>query len=102
MCYICEYCILRVGIVNNLFDICPIPHFFKPQLTQTLQHLTSAYHPGHSTEVDFMKVIYDLFLPFGIGSISILTLLYFSSLFDTIDHYTCTPSPFGLDLMILT
>ena len=44
----------------------------------------SAYRPGHSTETALMKV--DLFLSLNKGNISVLALLDFSSVFDTIDH----------------
>ena len=46
----------------------------------------SAYHPGHSTETALLKVVNDLFLSLNIGNISVLALLDFSSVFDTIDH----------------
>ena len=46
----------------------------------------SAYRPGHSTETALMKAVNDLFLSLNKGNISVLTLLDFSSAFDTIDH----------------
>ena len=46
----------------------------------------SAYRPGHSTETALLKVVNDLFLSPNKGKISVLTLLDFSSAFDTIDH----------------
>ena len=46
----------------------------------------SAYHPGHSTETALLKVVDDLFLSLNKGNISVLSLLDFSSAFDTIDH----------------
>ena len=46
----------------------------------------SAYRPGNSTEAALVKVVNDLFLSFNKGNISVLTLLDFSSAFDTIDH----------------
>ena len=47
----------------------------------------SAYLPGHSTETAHLKVAYDLFLSLNKGTISVLALVYFSSAFDTIDHF---------------
>ena len=46
----------------------------------------SAYRPGHSTETALLKVVNDLFLSLIKGNISIVALLDFSSVFDTIDH----------------
>ena len=46
----------------------------------------SAYRPGHSTETALLIVVNDLFLSLNIGNIYVLTLLDFSSAFDTIDH----------------
>ena len=46
----------------------------------------SAYRPGHSTETALLKVVNDMFLSLNKGNISVLTLLDFSSAFDTIDH----------------
>ena len=46
----------------------------------------SAYRPGHSTETALLNVVNDLFLSLNKGNISVLTLLDFSSAFDTIDH----------------
>ena len=46
----------------------------------------SAYRPGHSTETALLKVVNDLFLSHNKGNISVLVLLDFSSVFDTIDH----------------
>ena len=46
----------------------------------------SAYRPGHSTETALLKVVNDLFLSLNKGNISVLALLDFSSVFDTIDH----------------
>ena len=46
----------------------------------------SAYRPGHSTETALLKVANDLFLSLNKGNISVLSLLDFSSSFDTIDH----------------
>ena len=46
----------------------------------------SAYHPGHSTETDVLKVVNDLFLSLNKGNISVLALLDFLSALDTIDH----------------
>ena len=46
----------------------------------------SAYRPGHSTETALLKVVNDLFLSLNKGNISVLSLLDFSSAFDTIDH----------------
>ena len=46
----------------------------------------SAYRPGHSTATALLKVVDDLFLSLDKGNISVLTLLDFSSAFDTIDH----------------
>ena len=46
----------------------------------------SAYRPGHSTETALLKVVNDLCLSLIKGDISVLTLLDFSSAFDTIDH----------------
>ena len=65
---------------------CLIPSFCLPQLSQSLQYLQSAYRPGHSTETALLKVANDLFLSPNKGNISVLTLLDFSSAFDTIDH----------------
>ena len=46
----------------------------------------SAYRPGHSTETAPLKVANDLFLSPSKGNISVLSLLDFSTAFDTIDH----------------
>ena len=46
----------------------------------------SAYRQGHRTETALLKVVIDLFLSLNKGNISVLTLLAFSSAFDTIDH----------------
>ena len=46
----------------------------------------SAYRPGHSTETALLKVVNDLFLSLNKGNISVLALIDFSSVFDTIDH----------------
>ena len=46
----------------------------------------SAYRQGHRTEAALLKVVNDLFLYLSKGNISVLTLLLFSSAFDTIDH----------------
>ena len=46
----------------------------------------SAYRPEHSTETALLKVVDDLFLSPNKGNISVLALLDFSSVFDTIDH----------------
>ena len=46
----------------------------------------SAYRLGHSTETALLKVVNDLFLSVNKGNISVLALLDFSSVFDTIDH----------------
>ena len=46
----------------------------------------SAYCPGHSIETALLKVVYGLFLSSNKGNISVLALLDFSSVFDTIDH----------------
>ena len=46
----------------------------------------SAYRQGHSTETALLNVVIDLFLSHDKGNISVLTLLDFSSAFDTIDH----------------
>ena len=46
----------------------------------------SAYRPGHSTETALLKVVDDLFLSLNKGNVSVLSLLIFSSAFDTIDH----------------
>ena len=46
----------------------------------------SAYRPGHSTETALLKVANDLFLSPNKGNMPVLTLLDFSSAFDTIDH----------------
>ena len=46
----------------------------------------SAYRPGHSTEPALLKVVDDLFLSLNKVNISVLSLLDFSSAFDTIDH----------------
>ena len=45
----------------------------------------SAYRLGHSTETALLKVIYDLCLSLYKGNISVLSMLDFSSAFDTID-----------------
>ena len=46
----------------------------------------SAYRPCHSTETALLKVVNDLHLSLSKGNISVLALLDFSSVFDTIDH----------------
>ena len=46
----------------------------------------SAYRPGHSTESALLKVVNDLLLFLNKGNISVIALLDFSSVFDTIDH----------------
>ena len=46
----------------------------------------SAYRPGHSTETALLKVVNDLFLSLIKDNISVLALLDFSSVFDSIDH----------------
>ena len=46
----------------------------------------SAYRPGHSTEAALRNVVNDLFLSLNKGNVSVLALLDFSSVFDTIDH----------------
>ena len=46
----------------------------------------SAYRPVHSTETALLKVVNDLFLSLNKCNISVLALLDFSSVFDTIDH----------------
>ena len=46
----------------------------------------SAYRTGHSTETALLKVANDLCLSLNKGNISVLALLDFSSVFDTIDH----------------
>ena len=46
----------------------------------------SAYRQGHSTETALLKVVNDLFLSHNKDNISVLALLDFSSVFDTIDH----------------
>ena len=46
----------------------------------------SAYRPGHCTETALLKVVNDLFLSLNKGNTSVLSLLDFSSAFDTIDH----------------
>ena len=46
----------------------------------------SAYRPGHSNETALLRIVNDLFLSVNKGNISVLTLLDFSSVFDTIDH----------------
>ena len=46
----------------------------------------SAYRPDHGTETAHLKVVNDLFLSLNKVNISVLTLLDFSSAFDTIDH----------------
>ena len=46
----------------------------------------SAYRPCHCIETALLKVVNDLFLSLGKGTISVLALLDFSSAFDTIDH----------------
>ena len=48
----------------------------------------SAYRPGHSTKAALLKVVNDLFLFLNTGNISVLALLDFYSVFDTIDHPT--------------
>ena len=42
---------------------------------------------SHSTETALLKVVNDLFLSLNKGNISVITLLEFSSAFDTIDHF---------------
>ena len=46
----------------------------------------SAYLHGHSTETDLLNVVNHLFLSLNKGNKSVLTLLDFSTAFDTIDH----------------
>ena len=54
---------------HNLYNICQ-----------------SAHRPGHSTEAAPVKIVDDLFLCLNKGNISVLALLDFSSVFDTIDY----------------
>ena len=46
----------------------------------------SVYRPGHSTETALLKVVNDLFLSHRKDNMFVLSLLDFSSAFDTIDH----------------
>ena len=46
----------------------------------------TALRPGHSTETALLIVVNDLFLSLCKGNISVLTLLDFSSVYDTIYH----------------
>ena len=46
----------------------------------------STYRPGHSTETAPVKIVDDLFPCLNKGNISVLALLDFYSVFDTIDH----------------
>ena len=55
-------------------------YFYSHNLYNTMQ---SAYRPGHSTETALLKVVNDLFLSLSKGNTSILSLLDFSSAFDT-------------------
>ena len=52
------------------------------------------YCSGHSTEIALLKVVDDLFLSLSKDNISVQALLDFSSAFDTIYHYSCTPSTY--------
>ena len=64
----------------------------------------SAYRPGHSTETALLKVVNDLFLSLNKGNIPVLSLLDFSSAFDTIDHTIlvhCLHTDFGLTDTVL-
>ena len=67
----------------------------KVVLAQVFSHLNShnlisefqsAYHPGHSTETDLLKVTNDLLTALDTGKVSVLTLLDLSAAFDTVDH----------------
>ena len=77
--------------VSNLCFIAKILE--KLVLSQVSSYLNShnhynacqlAYRPGNSIETALLKVVNDMFLSLDIGNISILTLLDFSSVFDTI------------------
>ena len=79
--------------VSNLYFIAKI--LGKLILSQVTSYLNShnlhntcqsAYRPGHSTEIALRNVVYDLFLSLNKGNVSVLALLDFSSVFDTIDH----------------
>ena len=60
---------------------------FLPTSTHNLYNACqSAYRPGHSTESALLKFVNDLFLSLDKGNISVISLLDFSSAFDTIDH----------------
>ena len=64
----------------------------------------SAYRPGHSTETAPLKVVNDLFLSLNKGNIPVLSLLDFSSAFDTIDHTIlvhCLHTDFGFTDTVL-
>ena len=58
-------------------------HLDKNSLWHTFQ---SAYCPKHSTETALLRVFNDLLTASNSGSISILTLLDLSAVFDTTDH----------------
>ena len=48
--------------------------------------MQSACRPGHNTEAALLKAFDDLLLSLSKGNISVLSLLDFSSAFDTIEH----------------
>ena len=54
----------------------------------------SAYNPGHRTESALLTVINDLFFSLIKFNMSMLALIDCSSVFNTNDHYPCTPSPY--------
>ena len=81
---------------NFVSNVCSIAEILeKHVLTQVYSYLNShnicnacqsVYCQGHSTETALRKVVDDLFLSPYKDSISVLTLLDFSSAFDTIGH----------------
>ena len=71
-------------------------HLDQNNLLHTFQ---SAYCPKHSTGTALLRVLNDLLIASGSGSISVLTHLDLSAAFDTVDHsilLTRLESTFGI------
>ena len=51
-----------------------------------LPQLQSAYRARHSAETAVTKVLSDILFALDAGDVSMLTLLYLSAAFDTVDH----------------
>ena len=76
----------------------------KDRTCSVFPDLQSAYRAHHSTETAVLKVVGDILLALDSGNLALLSLLYLSAAFDTVDHDTLfrrLQTSYGLDGVVI-